>query len=104
MVLTDGPDGSYVSDGSEILYLKIFRGPVVERTGAGDSYGSAFLSAIIQGKSLKDAMLWGNANSTSVLQYIGARQGLLDQEALNKMIDENSDIVPQKYEASKNSH
>lgn len=104
MVLTDGPDGSYVSDGSEILFLKIFRGPVVERTGAGDSYGAAFLSAIIEGKEISEAMLWGNGNSTSVLQYVGARQGLLDKEALAKIIAENADIIPQKYNGSKNSN
>ncbi len=97
MVLTDGPDGAYASDGSEIRFLKIFRGPVVERTGAGDSFGAAFLSAIIRGKSVEEAMLWGNANSTSVLQYIGARQGLLDQQGLRKIIDENRDIAPQRY-------
>ena len=104
MVLTDGPDGSYVSDGSKILWLKIFRGPVVERTGAGDAYGSGFLSALIRGKTGGEAMLWGNANSTSVLQYIGARQGLLDENIVGKIIRENSDIVVEKYDASENSN
>lgn len=97
MVMTDGPDGSYVSDGEDIKFLKIFRGPVVERTGAGDSYGAGLLSAIIHGKSLEEAMLWGNANSTSVLQHIGARQGLLGEEAVRKMIEENADITVEKY-------
>ncbi|MFH1354109.1 MAG: carbohydrate kinase family protein [bacterium] len=97
MVLTDGPDGSYVSGGGGIRFLKIFRGPVVERTGAGDSYGAGFLSAIIRDKPVEEAMLWGNGNSTSVLQYIGARQGLLDEEAVSKIIEENSDIIVEKY-------
>jgi sugar/nucleoside kinase (ribokinase family) len=97
MVITDGPDGSYVSDGKQVWFLKIFRGPVVERTGAGDSYGSGFMSAIIKGKSIPQAMLWGNANSTSVVLHIGAREGLLKEDALLDLIQENSDIVPENF-------
>ena len=92
MVITDGPKGSYVSDGKTIWYAGIFEGPVIERTGAGDSYGSAFLAAIIKGHDIPAAMAWGNANSTSVVQYIGAREGLLNEAALRKMIEENSSI------------
>lgn len=97
MVLTDGPDGSYVSDGKQIWYSKVFNGPVIERTGAGDSYGAGFLSALIKGKEIPEAMQWGNANSTSVVQYIGAREGLLTEEALLKLIEENSDIKPEPF-------
>lgn len=94
MVMTDGPYGSYVSDGSQIYYAGIFDGPVVERTGAGDSYGAGFLSATIKGKNTQEAMSWGNANSTSVVQYIGAREGLLTEEALEAMIRENQSVQP----------
>ncbi|MBI1833712.1 MAG: carbohydrate kinase family protein [Candidatus Andersenbacteria bacterium] len=97
MVMTDGPKGSYVSDGKTIWYAKIFDGPVIERTGAGDSFGSAFLSATIKGKPIPEAMMWGNANSTSVVQFIGAREGLLTEEAVAKMIEENSSITAEVY-------
>ncbi len=97
MVITDGPKGAYASDGSQLLFLDIFAGPVIERTGAGDSFGSGFLSAVVQGKALAEAMLWGNANSTSVVQYIGAREGLLKQPALEAMILANPTIRPVAY-------
>ncbi|MEX1112093.1 MAG: carbohydrate kinase family protein [Candidatus Andersenbacteria bacterium] len=97
MVITDGPDGAYVSDGKQIWYAGIFEGPVIERTGAGDGYGSGFLSAIIQGKDIPEAMAWGNANSTSVVQYIGAREGLLTQESAQKLIAENSTVTASLY-------
>lgn len=97
IVLTDGPDGSYVSDGLTIWYLGIFDGPVVERTGCGDSFGSGFMSAVIKGKPYNEAMLWGNSNSTSVVKYIGAREGLLEEATVLKMIDENPKVRPQKF-------
>jgi ribokinase len=94
MVLTDGTDGAYASDGKTVWHLAIYPGPVVERTGCGDAFGSGFLSAIVAGKDVPAAMQWGNANSTSVVQYIGAREGLLDREKLEKMIAENTAIAP----------
>lgn len=100
MVLTDGPDGVYVSGGSEITFLKIFRGPVIERTGCGDAFGSGFLSALVKGKSVSEAMLWGNGNSTSVLQYIGAREGLLREKSMGKILKDNSDITPELWQSN----
>ncbi len=97
MVITDGPKGAYASDGSTIWQLNIFAGPVVERTGAGDSFGSGFLAGLLQDLPIPEAMLWGNANSTSVVQYIGAREGLLDQVGIEKMIAENSSIQPKVF-------
>lgn len=97
MVLTDGPGGSYVSDGQKILFLPIFPGEVIERTGAGDSYGVGFLAAIIKGKEVSEAMLWGNANSTSVVKYIGAREGLLDDEGSQEMLAEHKDFKAEEF-------
>jgi len=97
MVITDGPKGAYASDGKTVWFLDIFEGPVVERTGTGDAFGSGFLSAVIKGKDIPEAMLWGNANSTSVVQHIGAREGLLTQESLLHLIDEQSAIKAKPY-------
>lgn len=97
MVITDGPKGAYASDVKSIWFLPIFDGPVVERTGTGDAFGSGFVSAIIKGKDIPEAMLWGNANSTSVVQYIGAREGLLTEEAAQHLIAEQSKIRPSLF-------
>ena len=99
MVITDGPAGAYLSDGKSINFQGIFAGEAVERTGAGDAYGSGFLSAVLHGKNLIEAMSWGNANSTSVVQYIGAREGLLSVEKVEKLINDNSSITPQSYDS-----
>jgi len=101
IVLTDGPDGAYASDQKNIYYLPIYPGNEVERTGAGDAYGSGFLAALLHGKTISEAMQWGNANATSVVLYVGAREGLLTQEPLTHMIAEFAHIVPSIYTPSK---
>lgn len=97
MVLTDGPAGSYASDGTTIWQQAIYPEPVVERTGAGDAYGSGVLSALVKGVPMPDAMSWGNANATSVVGYIGAREGLLQEETLQKLMAQHPNIQPQVF-------
>jgi sugar/nucleoside kinase (ribokinase family) len=50
---------------------------VVDRTGAGDAFGSGFLSQWAMGKSLKESIIFASANSTSVVEKIGAKAGIL---------------------------
>jgi sugar/nucleoside kinase (ribokinase family) len=79
VVITDGPNGSHATDGKHIWSLGIFEGPTIERTGAGDAYATALVSALYHGIPISEAMRWGTANSWSVVQYIGPRKGLLEK-------------------------
>ncbi len=76
-VITDGNNGSFIFDGTNYYRSGILPIDACERTGAGDAFGSGFLSAIIKGKDYKEALLWGTINSASVIGYIGSQKGLL---------------------------
>lgn len=84
VVVTDGPAGAYCFDGTKDYFAPIVEAPVVERTGAGDAFGSGFMAAIIYGKSIEEALLWGSKNSASVLGYVGPQKGLLTFDKINK--------------------
>jgi sugar/nucleoside kinase (ribokinase family) len=78
MVVSDGPNGVTATDGKTIVTAGMYDDvPVIDRTGAGDAFGSGFLSQIAQGKSLKEAVVFASANSTSVVSMIGAKAGIL---------------------------
>lgn len=78
MVVSDGPNGVTATDGKTIVQAGMYEDvPVVDRTGAGDAFGSGFLSQWAQGKSLKDSIIFASANSTSVVGLIGAKTGIL---------------------------
>ncbi len=76
-VITDGGNGAYLFDGHKFLSCGIMPMDAYERTGAGDAFGSGFLSAIIKGKTMEEALAWGTVNSASVIGYVGAQKGLI---------------------------
>ena len=87
-LITDGPEGAYVSDGNEILKVPMYPDPSkpLNRTGAGDATTSTFVVALALGKSLSEALLWGPINSMSVVQHVGAQKGLLSREKIEEYI------------------
>lgn len=77
-VVSDGPNGVVATDGKTIVSAGMYEDvPVVDRTGAGDAFGSGFVSAFSEGKPLKDAVIFASANSTSVVTKVGAKEGVL---------------------------
>lgn len=80
IIVSDGPNGVFASDGKTVVRAGMYEDvPVLDRTGAGDAFGSGFLSQWAAGKSLKESIIFASANSTSVVTKIGAKAGILGQ-------------------------
>ncbi len=97
--ITDGPDGAYAYDGTDAWFQPIYPDPKppVERTGAGDSFASTFTTALVYGLSVPEALSWGPVNSMSVVQYVGAQEGLLTRKELEEFLEG----APKDYKAKK---
>lgn len=97
-VITDGDKGAFVHDGagSGYFYMPIYPVKVVEKTGAGDSFATGFVAALAHGHNLQDALIWGTANSASVVTKIGPQPGLLTEDGIKKMIAKYKNIRPKK--------
>jgi ribokinase len=80
--ITDGENGAYCFDGHQLIHQQIVPGKVVETTGAGDAYASAFTAAVFYTEPLEEAMRWGMANSASVIEKVGAQEGLLTRSQI----------------------
>lgn len=78
VIISDGPNGVVATDSKTIVRAGMYEDvPVVDRTGAGDAFGSGFLSKWAKGDSLVDSIIFASANSTSVVTKIGAKAGIL---------------------------
>ena len=71
VVITDGENGSFAIDEKGQIHTNgIIKTNIAEKTGAGDAYSSGFMAAMSQGKSIKDAMLWGTISSANVIEKV----------------------------------
>lgn len=102
VAVTDGPNGVMVSDGKNIYRAGIFKEKViVDRTGAGDSFGSGFVAGLMQRENvrsrklevrrqtsniqhptfdiedIKYAIRLASANATANVEVLGPTEGLL---------------------------
>ncbi len=106
VVVTDGSRGVTVSDGKNLYKAGIFKErELADRTGAGDAFGSGFVAAlaakskiknqksnsqienqkeIYSSEEIKFAIRLASANATSVVEQIGATEGILTKEQFEK--------------------
>ena len=99
-VITDGVKGAFVYDCKDFWQMPMYPDPKppLDRTGAGDSFSSTFTAAIELGLGIETALQWGPVNSMSVVQYIGAREGLLTREKLTEYLkNAPTDYKPIKF-------
>ena len=96
-VVTDATEAAYAYDGKSAWFMPPYPDPKppYERTGAGDAFSSTFVVALCLGLSVQDALRWAPINSMSVVQYVGAREGLLTRYKLEKYLSEApADYIP----------
>jgi len=99
VVISDGPNGAYLYLDGELWHNPVYPdiAPPIDRTGAGDAFSSTFTSALALGKSPLEAFAWGPINSMSVVQKVGAREGLLNREKLEEYLK----VAPESYKVNK---
>lgn len=99
VVITDGKKGAYAYSQGEFWFMPPYPDPKppLERTGAGDAFSSTFTAALALGLGMVEALRWAPINSMSVVQYVGAREGLLTREKLEEYLkNAPKDYIPQK--------
>jgi fructokinase len=77
IIITKGEEGAIVSDSQYLYRAPALNVKLVDATGAGDAFGSAFVAGMIK----KENILWATqlaiANSSFCVTKLGAKAGLL---------------------------
>ncbi|MFH1780434.1 MAG: carbohydrate kinase family protein [Candidatus Nealsonbacteria bacterium] len=76
-MMTKGKDGAVVSDGKHLYCAESLDMKLIDGTGAGDAFGSGFVSGLIQNNDIVYAIQMAMANSSFVITKFGAKKGLL---------------------------
>lgn len=77
VIMTKGQKGVVVSDGKYLWQAKAPKIKVIEKTGAGDAFGSGFLTGFINKEDIAFGLQLGMANASACIEKVGAKQGLL---------------------------
>jgi len=104
--ITSGKGGVIVSDKKFIYQAGTFsEKKLIDRTGAGDAFGSGFVAALIkmgfnfqnikniQPQHIKEAIRVASANATSVVEHLGATEGILKTKELQNKRFKNLKIT-----------
>jgi len=114
VAVTSGRKGVTVSDGRFLYKAGIFKNKkIIDRTGAGDSFGSGFVAGLIRKRerltdgfpnpeNVEYAIRLASANATSVVEHLGATEGILKKSEFDssprfrKLKIQRKEIKPNK--------
>ena len=86
VVFTMGTDGLLLSTEGNITHIPARPVEVVDATGAGDAFWGGFLVAVLDGRSLYEAVLFGREVAEIKLRTVGPIAGTLDREAIYREV------------------
>ena len=80
-VITDGPDGSLIITGENVIKNNGLEVKAVDTNGAGDMFAGAFMHGMLGGKELRECGSFANLAASKIVQTFGPR--LKKEEYLN---------------------
>lgn len=91
VIIKHGVDGSYAyePDGT-IHHGQAYKTKVLKTFGAGDSYASAFLYALVKGKDYETALKFGSASASIVVSKHSSSEAMPTVEEIEQLIKEHS--------------
>lgn len=88
VIVRNGKDGSYGFSMNECVEAPAFHVVVEDTVGAGDVYNAGFIAACLEGKTLKESLIMGNAVSGYTVTKKGARNSP-NMDEVEKFIQEH---------------
>ena len=96
-VIKMGKDGCYIASGDYAEFIPSFKVPVVDTTGAGDTFNAGFVSAYVSGHSLKECALIGAATAGLKVGGVGWSK-YPTRQSVNKFLEDNKVMNSQSSE------
>ena len=89
VVLKNGEAGSRIFSGDEVVDVPSFKVTEVDPTGAGDTFCGAFLTALLEGKSIYECGRFANAAGAMSVRKQGPMEGAPSREELEAFLAQN---------------
>lgn len=86
VIIKLGGEGCYFKNARKAFFVPAYAVPVVDTTGAGDSFVAGFLAGLAKGWDEVYACRFANALAGNCVQYLGATTGCMDQAAVERFM------------------
>lgn len=87
VIVTLGSNGALLVTGEQTIHIPTFQVDVVDTTAAGDAFIGGLAAALLKGKTLKDAVLYGNASGALAATKFGAQPSLPTAEDVENLLN-----------------
>ena len=88
VIITLGNQGAFCSTENEGYWVKPIKVQAVDTVAAGDAFNGALAVALAEGKSLKEAILWGNVAGALAVTKRGAQTSLPTRESFLELLEQ----------------
>ncbi|ASN04333.1 5-dehydro-2-deoxygluconokinase [Virgibacillus necropolis] len=90
LVIKHGVEGSYAyTRAGDVFRGHAYKSRVLKTFGAGDSYASALLYALIRGKDIETALKFGSASAAIVVSKHSSSEAMPTVDEIEQLISEN---------------
>lgn len=99
IVVKTGKSGCYIKNKKEQFQVPGYnKSNCIDTIGAGDNFASGFISAILEGKSLKDSGRFANAVASLSVESVGATTGVQSRSQVNERFQQYLEMEEIRYE------
>lgn len=89
VIIKLGGKGCYFQNQKEAFYLPGFDVHAIDSTGAGDNFIAGFISEILRGNQVRDALVFANACGAICTTGAGAGTALTDRKQVLELLDDS---------------
>ncbi|MGC4018140.1 MAG: carbohydrate kinase family protein [Muricomes sp.] len=86
VIIKTGAKGCFVKNSRECFSAPAYKLEARDTTGAGDNFAAGFISSILQGRTLRDAVEFATGCSALCVQSIGAVSGVQNRTQVEEFI------------------
>ncbi len=86
VVVTRGAKGLYFKNEKEEIWMKAFKVNVVDTTAAGDAFMAGLACALLEGRTIRDALRFANAAGALATTRLGAQPSLPSKRGVETLI------------------
>ena len=86
VIVTLGSNGALLVTGDRTTHIPAFQVGVVDTTAAGDAFIGGLAAALLKGKSLEEAVRYGNASGALAATKFGAQPSLPTQDEVEQLL------------------